>query len=307
MDNDDTSVMFEVGVAEHPQTKARLDALTNKVLEAQAKMTQGVERVGTAAQSVMGAVEPLANMMQRVSASSVSGLDSVRQAVSRLQSVVDINSEKIIQVVVKGAEALDEKSEAKTEKVVEVVVQGSDALAKLQALTEGKSEKVVEVVVNGAESLSKLQTASETSQKVVEVVVKGSDSIAQDLNAGFERAKDSAKDAVDGITSEFESLPANIRGVFDRLGSDIDGKAQEIEAAFNESISKLPQSVAANSQLIKQEYQKRVKDQATAYSQMAEDLDSAIENHPDELPIFSLVGRTFKRTVKSTSDPANLK
>ena len=106
--SDDTSVMFEIGVMEHPETKARLEALTKYVLDAQAKMTQGVERVGQMAQAVGSSMQSVTTQLKEYRDLSAGSLDEVRGAVVRLQAAAEVRSEKVIEVVIHGADRVAE-------------------------------------------------------------------------------------------------------------------------------------------------------------------------------------------------------
>ncbi|MCF7960773.1 MAG: hypothetical protein K9M08_08515 [Pirellula sp.] len=182
----DTEVMFEIGVAEHPATKARLDSLTKSVLDAQSQMTQGVMGVGDAAKMSTDAVGSVIDQVRQYSQTSVHSVGEIHSAIQRLQKITDHKAQQIVEVVVRGAEA----------------------------------------------------------------------------GNGFEVVEDAA---------------ANLKNVFKELGDVSQAEANRIERAFEGAIGKLPSSVAANTALIKQEYQKRVAHQAAAYSKMAADLDSAVD------------------------------
>ena len=225
--SDETSVMFEIGVMEHPATKARLDSLTRQVIEAQAKMTQGVERIGAVATTVSQSVTPLLAQIKAYRESSVGAIDDVRGAIIRLHALAEKRVEQVIQVVVKGAEAA-EMGQAKP----------MDIDIRLPADLEQKFNRV---------------------------------------GAQIEGLR---QDAADSIRVNID-VPGNLKNVFKELGDVSVEEANRIESAFNESISKLPQSVTANTQLIKQEYAKRVASQAEAYGKMATDLDSALEKQGD--------------------------
>lgn len=222
--SEDTSVMFEIGVMENPATKAKIDSFTKLVVDAQAFICQGYERVGAAVTIAAQAQVPLTAQIKAYRDSAVTSLDDIRGAIVRLQSIAEDRVEQVIQVVVKGADA--------------------------------------------AEMLGKT--------KPVDIDVRMPDDLQQMFNKVGAQIDGLRQNAADPIALKL-NVPSNLKNVFKELGDVSVEEANRIGAAFDESIAKLPQSVAANTAKIKQEYAKRVASQAEAYGKMATDLDAAIE------------------------------
>lgn len=125
----DTEVMFEIGVAEHPATKTRLEALAKSVLDAQSQMTMGVERVGLAAQASFANIGSLTGQIKEFRNSAVESYDNVREAIARVQSIASNRSRFVIDTVVQGAERASQPSSRplETREVVPATNSAEDA------------------------------------------------------------------------------------------------------------------------------------------------------------------------------------
>ena len=287
--SEDTKVEFEISVMEHPATKSRIDAITKLVVEAQSTMTQGVERVGAAAGATSQAQATLTGQIKAFRDAAVTSLDDVRGAVMRLQSMAEQRVEQIVQVVIKGADA----PEMAAVKPMAVDVQiPADLQTKfdrvgaqieqLRQNTNGKPVAVdvriasdVETKIAGVGSeIDELRVGA--SAKPIAVDVQLPDDLQTKLNQAGDQIDQLRKSASEPIDMTL-NLPANIRNVFKELGDVSVEEANRIEAAFNESISKLPNSVVATTARLREEYAKRAAHQAEAYGKMASDLDAAIE------------------------------
>ena len=234
----DTEVMFEIGVAEHPATKARLESLTQSVLSAQSQMTQGVMGVGAAAKMSADSVGSVIDQIRQYSQTSVTSVGEIYSAIKRLQGIADNKAQQIVEVVVRGGEGAGNGFEI----VEDAAYQATKAVDQLQNVA---SKPIgVDIELNSAAATNAVEQLKNVASTPIEIDI---------------------------------SLPANLRNVFKELGDVSETEANRIERAFEGAIGKLPSSVAANTALIKKEYQKRVADQAAAYSKMAADLDSAIE------------------------------
>ena len=273
--SEETSVMFEIGVMEHPATKSRIDALTKLVVDSQAKMTVGMDRVGLMAQSAGSAIAPLVAQMEGFKKSALSGYSEMQKAANA------IKSEKIVNIVVNGAEKLGDleamlagmKNATVGAGMVPVAAQmntlkkdansGDDE--QRASINGMKEEKIVNIVVNGAEKLNDLEARLAGMQKAAGGGSKG---------GGSGSSGGGSKDPMEGMTP-------GLRNVFKELETDAKGSADAIFQAFDEAKAKLPSSIQANTQLLKTEYRKRVTDQRKAYDEMQDSLRQAVDGQTE--------------------------
>ena len=94
--SEDTSVMFEIGVMEHPASKSRIEALTKLMVDSQTKMTAGMDRVGLMAQSVGSAIAPLVAQMEGFKKSALAGYSEMQQAANGLNSQMSSTSSSTV-------------------------------------------------------------------------------------------------------------------------------------------------------------------------------------------------------------------
>jgi len=208
----DTEVMFEIGVAEHPATKARLEALARAVLDAQAKMTQGIERVGLAAQTSSGNIGSITGQIKDFRDTAVESYDNVRDAISRVQSIASNRSQVVVDVAVKGASAnrvgamLDE-AETRTKE------SGANIKAEMAQQTADMKEEYMERVL--AASAAYAEMADDLDGYLAK---EGSvqDKIAANMRKGTQVVTD-AKDQQSEATERLNS--SVVKGVRSVLGA----------------------------------------------------------------------------------------
>ena len=208
----DTEVMFEIGVAEHPATKARLEALARAVLDAQAKMTQGVERVGLAAQASSANIGSITGQIKDFRDTAVESYDNVRDAISRVQSIASNRSQVVVDVAVKGASAnrvgamLDE-AETRTKE------SGANIKAEMAQQTADMKEEYMERVL--AASAAYAEMADDLDGYLAK---EGSvqDKIAANMRKGAQVVTD-AKDQQSEATERLNS--SVVKGVRSVLGA----------------------------------------------------------------------------------------
>ena len=104
MSGDNEEIMFEVGVVEHPQVKSRLDSLAKSVLDAQSKMTMGIDRLSAAATAASSNIGSVAKQMKDFSASAVMNYDDLRGAIGRIHAIANKKAQMVVEVMVKADE-----------------------------------------------------------------------------------------------------------------------------------------------------------------------------------------------------------
>lgn len=92
----DDTYFFEISVAEHPQTKKRMNDLAKAVIDTQTEMSKAVSLVGSAAEASTGKLGSLLGLFDGFAGGAQSSIKSVQEEVKKLQ---ELTKQKITQVV----------------------------------------------------------------------------------------------------------------------------------------------------------------------------------------------------------------
>lgn len=107
-DKDDTRVEFEIDVMQSPTARARIEGLTKLVIDGQAKMSAGVERMGIMAQAAAAGIAPLVAKMEAFKKSSMAGVDGLRSEFNKLDTAAGKRIDRTIKVDVLGMDKVKE-------------------------------------------------------------------------------------------------------------------------------------------------------------------------------------------------------
>ncbi len=229
-DNDDSRVEFEIDVTQSPTARARIEALTKLVVDGQAKMSAGVERMGLMAQTAAAGMSPLVAKMEAFKKSSMAGVDGLRSEFSKLDSAAGKRIDRTIKVDIIGMEKVKEL-EASIDRMAAVAGRGPNVpspipgmpgpsgadrgrnggpssgmdvpdnlrgmFKKLEAEAGSSADKIGKAMDDKIGKLPKLQEGTESLKKAF----KERSDAAKKLRDDYERAVDNMGEASERMNS----------------------------------------------------------------------------------------------------------
>ena len=202
MTSGNEEIMFEIGVAEHPQVQSRLAALAKSVLDAQSKMTSGIERVALAAGAAGSNLSSVSSQMKTFRDQTVSSYDDIRGAVDRVHAI----------------------AAKQTKMVVDVVVRSSHEAAR-KASSGGGPEVAFEIPSSRSKAPSDIELPS-NMRNVFKELGDAAGQEADRIKSQLEGAVASLPSSVAGVThkikAEYEKRVAAQAQAFSKMADDLD-------------------------------------------------------------------------------------
>jgi hypothetical protein len=276
MEGQNESVMFEIGVMEHPETSARLNQLAASVIETQRKMMMGVESFGDAAVGVKNSVTGLSQTMNAMEASTLGTIANIEAAIRELRT---ITAEKLVQTV----EVVIQQAGQQSGTPEQIQALQSEANRARDAVEELRSEatKPIAPVID----LVGLRAAETTAQGTADQIQRLSQSperspIADDIFAMFNTATkqlDDLQSSLNELNASATVMPENLASVFNALGDGGEAAnqiADQIESALDGS-----DQVRSATAALRNEWNNRVADQQKAYDKLRASHERAVEDN----------------------------
>ncbi|XZE35414.1 hypothetical protein SH501x_000905 [Pirellulaceae bacterium SH501] len=239
-DNEDDSVLFEVGVIENPQTGKRIERLAQSVEESQSRMQAGLAAIGVAAESVKGMMTGLNSELISFRDSSVETASQIRSAMSRIR-----------------AEA------SATPAMAASVIPSADG---------GVGSGVG--VGAAASSAKELGDAAKDAAPSIQDLQRGLENVtgaAEDAGTEIDRLKGKADDPI--VLRFTDELTPAMRNVLSELEGIAEEELTKVSAIIEETLEKLPAAEQQVTQKIRAEYEARMVAASEAYAAMAGDVD----------------------------------
>ena len=282
-ESDDTEVMFEIGVMDHPETGSRIQELAKQVLSSQETMRQGVERIGISAKAASAALVPLTADVKSFKSEALSMLSEVQK-----------QSASFARMRPQSPKVVVSEASSQNRKNADDVVAGSPIESVMLDLKDSVQKVNDSMVAAVSKNVSTLEPLSASVKQFRDETVQMLEAVAREFDRISGRAAKGGSGGSASVPGDMpvrnypspqqvpqkspsgdplKNIPTNIEAVMKQL-SGLDDQANEILKSFE---AKVPDSIVDVNAKIKAEYDKRVADQAKAYEEMSSDLDDAVD------------------------------